>query len=221
MLSKFWHYIFGAPNKSIVKEEAENIVKYLIVGLGNIGETYENTRHNIGFKVVDALVESMDGKFQSERYGAVAVCKNKGRIYIVLKPSTFMNLSGQAIKYWLQKEKIDISNLMVILDDLNLDFGTLRIKGKGGAGGHNGLKSIEEELKSQDYARMRVGIGDNFLKGQQVDFVLGKWTKLETENLPKVYKHCIGACKTFGFLGLEKTMSEFNKKLFTIEHPKN
>ena len=132
-----------------------------------------------------------------------------------------MNLSGQAIKYWLQKEKIDIFNLMVILDDLNLDFGTVRIKGKGGAGGHNGLKSIEEELKSQDYARMRVGIGDNFLKGQQVDFVLGKWTKLETENLPKVYKQCIGACKTFGFLGLENTMSEFNKKLFTIEHPKN
>ena len=221
MLSKFWYYLFGNSNESIVKEEAENIVKYLIVGLGNIGETYENTRHNIGFRVVDALVESMDGKFQSERYGAVAVCKNKGRIYIVLKPNTYMNLSGQAIRYWLQKEKIDVANLMVILDDLNLDFGTVRIKGKGGAGGHNGLKSIEEELKTQEYARMRVGIGDNFLKGQQVDFVLGEWTNLETENLPKIYKHCIGACKTFGFLGLEKTMSEFNKKLFTIEHPKS
>ena len=119
------------------------------------------------------------------------------------------------------KKALDVANLMVILDDLNLDFGTVRIKGKGGAGGHNGLKSIEEELKTQEYARMRVGIGDNFLKGQQVDFVLGEWTNLETENLPKIYKHCIGACKTFGFLGLEKTMSEFNKKLFTIEHPKS
>lgn len=219
MLKKIWHYLFGNPNKSIVKDESEETVKYLIVGLGNIGAEYENTRHNVGFKAADAIVEAMGGTYQSERYGAVAVCKSKGRIYIVLKPSTYMNLSGQAIRYWLQKEKIEIENLLVILDDLNLDFGTIRIKGKGGAGGHNGLKSIEEELGTADYVRMRVGIGNNYSKGHQVNFVLGEWSKAEDELLPKILKHCVSACKSFGFIGLEKTMTDFNKKLFIAPEP--
>ncbi len=221
MLKKIWYYLFGNPNQSIVKEENKDVVKYLITGLGNIGADYLNTRHNIGFKVADALVESLDSNYQTERYGAVAVCKNKGRIYVVLKPSTYMNLSGQAIRYWMNKEKIEIQNIMVILDDLNLDFGTIRIKGKGGAGGHNGLKSIEQELQTVDYPRMRVGIGNNFSKGHQVDFVLGEWGNYENEQLPKILKHCVGACKTFGFLGLEKTMSEFNKKILNSDPPQN
>ena len=221
MLKKIWYYLFGNPNQSIVKEENKDVVKYLITGLGNIGADYLNTRHNIGFKVADALVESLDGNYQTERYGAVAVCKNKGRIYVVLKPSTYMNLSGQAIRYWMNKEKIEIQNIMVILDDLNLDFGTIRIKRKGGAGGHNGLKSIEQELQTSDYPRMRVGIGNNFSKGHQVDFVLGDWGNYENEQLPKILKHCVGACKTFGFLGLEKTMSEFNKKILNSDPPQN
>jgi PTH1 family peptidyl-tRNA hydrolase len=221
MLKRIWFYLFGNPNQSIVKELNKDDVKYLITGLGNIGADYENTRHNIGFKVADALVESLGGSYQTERYGAVAICKSKGRIYIVLKPSTYMNLSGQAIRYWMNKEKIEIQNTMVILDDLNLDFGTIRIKGKGGAGGHNGLKSIEQELQTADYARMRVGIGNNFSKGHQVDFVLGAWGNYENDQLPKILKHCVGACKTFGFLGLEKTMSEFNKKILNSDPPQN
>lgn len=210
------HLLFKS-NKSIIENQDSNEVKFLITGLGNIGADYENTRHNIGFKVVDALVEDLGGTYQSERYGAVAICKYKGRILIVLKPSTYMNLSGQAIRYWLNKEKIDIQNSMVVLDDLNLDFGAVRIKGKGGAGGHNGLKSIEQELRTSEYPRMRVGIGNNFSKGRQVDFVLGEWNRFENENLSKIYKHCISACKTFCFLGIPKTMSDFNKKLFNLE----
>ena len=159
MLKKIWHYLFGNPNKSIVKDQSEETVKYLIVGLGNIGAEYEETRHNVGFKAADAIVESMGGTYQSERYGAVAVCKSKGRIYIVLKPSTYMNLSGQAIRYWLQKEKIEIENLLVILDDLNLDFGTIRIKGKGGGvgsqGGIVGLRSIH---LARLCSRQRLGV---------------------------------------------------------------
>ena len=220
MLRKFWNFLFNKKNKSIVDAQLDDSMKFLIVGLGNIGAAYENTRHNIGFKVVDSFVSSLESEFKTERYGAVAVCKNKGRIYIVLKPSTYMNLSGQAIKYWLNKEKIEISNLMVILDDLNLEFGTIRIKSKGGAGGHNGLKSIEEELGTSDYNRMRIGIGNNFNKGHQVDFVLGNWSEPEIDNLPKIQKHCVGACKTFGFLGIEKTMTEFNKKLFSLNDSK-
>ena len=221
MLKKIWFYLFGNPNQSIVKEENKDVVKYLITGLGNIGVDYENTRHNIGFKVADALVESLGASYKSERYGAVAACKHKGRIYIVLKPSTYMNLSGQAIRYWMNKEKIEVQNTLVILDDLNLDFGTIRIKGKGGAGGHNGLKSIEQDLGTGDYPRMRVGIGNNFSKGHQVDFVLGEWGTYENEQMPKILKHCVGACKTFGFLGLEKTMSEFNKKILNSDPPSN
>jgi peptidyl-tRNA hydrolase, PTH1 family len=221
MLKYIWKSLFGKSEKPLIEDKNSEIVKYLITGLGNIGSEYENTRHNIGFKIVDALVESLGGSYKSERYGAVAVCKHKGRIYVVLKPSTYMNLSGQAIKYWLNKEKIDIANLMVILDDLNLDFGTVRIKSKGGAGGHNGLKSIEQELATVEYPRMRVGIGNNFSKGHQVDFVLGVWGNYEIEQLPKIQKHCVGACKSFGFIGLEKTMSEFNKKILNPDPPKN
>lgn len=219
MLKQLWHYLFGNPNESILKDEDPNIVKYLIVGLGNIGEKYNKTRHNIGFDVADALVESLGGEFKPERYGAVAVCKHKGRAYIVLKPSTFMNLSGQAVRYWLNKEKLSPENMMVIVDDLNIDFGVVRIKAKGGAGGHNGLKSIEEELGHSKYPRLRFGIGDQYSKGAQVNFVLGKWSPAEAEKLPKVIKHSVGALKSFGFIGLARTMNQFNKKVIQMDPP--
>ncbi len=220
MLKRLWYYLFGNPHASILKDEDPAIVKYLIVGLGNIGEKYNNTRHNIGFDVADALVESLGAEFNPERYGAVAVCKHKGRVYIVLKPSTFMNLSGQAVRYWLNKEKLDPENMMVIVDDLNIDFGVVRIKGKGGAGGHNGLKSIEEELGHSKYPRLRVGIGGQYSRGAQVNFVLGKWSSAEAEKLPKVIKHAVGALKSFGFIGLARTMNQFNKKVVELDPPK-
>ena len=210
MFERLFNLLFRSKSK---EAHPDSEMKYLIVGLGNIGASYENTRHNIGFKIADALAADLAVQFSSERYGALATAKHKGRIYLILKPNTFMNLSGQAIKYWMQKEKIDLEHLLVILDDLHIDFGTVRTKLKGGSGGHNGLKSIEAELSTVDYYRMRVGIGDSFMKGNQVDFVLGNWTDEEFSKLQLIQKHCVSAIKTFGFLGIEKMMSEFNKKI--------
>ena len=152
-------------------------MKYLIVGLGNIGPEYQNTRHNIGFKVLDAFAKASNTVFEDMRYGAVATVKLKGRTLILLKPNTYMNLSGKAVSYWMQKEKIELSNLFVVVDDLALPFGTIRLRGKGSDGGHNGLKSINQLLGTQDYTRLRFGIGNEFPKGKQVDYVLGGWTR--------------------------------------------
>ena len=149
-------------------------MKYLIVGLGNIGPEYQNTRHNIGFKVLDAFAKASNTVFEDMRYGAVATVKLKGRTLILLKPNTYMNLSGKAVSYWMQKEKIELSNLFVVVDDLALPFGTIRLRSKGSDGGHNGLKSINQLLGTQDYTRLRFGIGNEFPKGKQVDYVLKK-----------------------------------------------
>ena len=165
-------------------------MKYLIVGLGNIGPEYQNTRHNIGFRVLDAFVKASNAVFEDMRYGAVATVKLKGRTLILLKPNTYMNLSGKAVSYWMQKEKIDLSNLFVVVDDLALPFGTIRLRSKGSDGGHNGLKSINQLLGTQAYTRLRFGIGDNFSKGRQVDYVLGEWSDGEEERLPAMLKHC-------------------------------
>ena len=154
-------------------------MKYLIVGLGNIGPEYQNTRHNIGFKVLDAFAKASNTVFEDMRYGAVATVKLKGRTLILLKPNTYMNLSGKAVSYWMQKEKIELSNLFVVVDDLALPFGTIRLRGKGSDGGHNGLKSINQLLGTQDYTRLRFGIGNEFPKGKQVDYVLGEWSSEE------------------------------------------
>ena len=165
-------------------------MKYLIVGLGNIGPEYQNTRHNIGFKVLDAFAKASNTVFEDMRYGAVATVKLKGRTLILLKPNTYMNLSGKAVSYWMQKEKIELSNLFVVVDDLALPFGTIRLRGKGSDGGHNGLKNINQLLGTQDYARLRFGIGNEFPKGKQVDYVLGEWSPEEEERLPVMLKHC-------------------------------
>ena len=186
-------------------------MKYLIVGLGNIGEEYTNTRHNIGFKVLDALIESSSSCFVTERYGDVAKIKHKGRTLILLKPSTYMNLSGKAINYWMQEEKISLSKTLIITDDLALPIGKLRLKGKGSDGGHNGLKSIIEVLKTANYARLRFGIGKEFSKGKQVDYVLGKWTKSEEKELPELIDSSIQYIQSFITIGLNRTMNDLNK----------
>lgn len=187
-------------------------MKYLIVGLGNIGVEYAQTRHNIGFKVLDALAESSNTSFTTSRYGDVAEVKVKGRTLVLLKPSTYMNLSGKAVSYWLKQEKIPIEHLFVIVDDIAIPFGSVRIRTKGSDGGHNGLKSINELLGSNNYARLRFGIGGDFARGMQVDYVLGEWTDEERRLLPEKIDFAIEAVKAFPTIGIERTMNFYNKK---------
>jgi peptidyl-tRNA hydrolase, PTH1 family len=187
-------------------------LKYLIAGLGNPGQEYENTRHNIGFKILDALAGVSNIAFKDKRYGYVAEMKYKSRTLVLLKPTTFMNLSGKAINYWLQKEKIPDENLLVLLDDIALDVGKIRIRPKGGDGGHNGLANINAVLGHNHYARLRFGIGNNFYHGQQVDYVLGQWDEEEKKLLMPKMETCHDVIKSFCTLGLEKTMTLFNNK---------
>ncbi len=187
-------------------------MKYLIVGLGNIGAEYAETRHNIGFKVLDALAEASNAVFTTVRYGDVAEMKHKGRTLILLKPSTYMNLSGKAVRYWMDAEKIAPENLLVISDDIALPFGTLRMRQKGSAGGHNGLKNIAELLGTEEFARMRFGVGGDFPRGHQVDYVLGEWTAEERKALPARLKVFGDAVKSFAAVGCAMTMNFFNKK---------
>lgn len=186
--------------------------KFLIVGLGNIGAEYVNTRHNIGFKVVDHLAKQESVSFETVKLGALAECKIKGRTLLLLKPNTYMNLSGKAVQYWMEKEKIAKENVLVITDDLNLPFGTLRIKPKGSDGGHNGLKSIQQTLNTSDYPRFRFGISDEFKKGKQVDYVLGEWDEQEKAAMPERLDMAIAAVKSFALSGLGNSMSEYNGK---------
>ena len=186
-------------------------MKYLIAGLGNMGADYDGTRHNIGFDIVDLLAREFDVKFENDSLGDLAEFKHKGRTFILLKPSTFMNRSGKAIRHWLTKKKILPENLLVIVDDMNIDFGKVRLRGKGSDGGHNGLKDIQQMLGTNEYARLRVGIGNNFPRGRQVDFVLGQWTDKEAQDLPNIYKKSTEAVKAFGTIGLSRAMTTVNK----------
>ena len=187
--------------------------KFLIVGLGNIGAEYENTRHNIGFKILDELAASEGVSFQTEKLGDVASFRFKGKTFLLLKPSTYMNLSGKSVKFWLDKEKIQRENLLVVSDDLNLDFGTFRLKAKGSAGGHNGLKDINEKLNNQSYPRFRFGVSANFSKGKQSNYVLGEWSKEEKRYLPELLLKGSNLVKSFGTSGLGNTMNQFNGPL--------
>jgi len=187
-------------------------MKYLIVGLGNIGAEYAETRHNIGFKVLDALAGASNAFFTTARYGDAAELRHKGRTLVLLKPSTYMNLSGKAVRYWLDAEKIARENLLVVSDDIALPFGTLRMRQKGSAGGHNGLKNIVELLGSEEFARMRFGVGGDFPRGHQVDYVLGEWTPEEREALPERLEIFGDAILSFATIGVERTMNLFNKK---------
>jgi len=186
-------------------------MKYLIAGLGNIGSEYALTRHNIGFLVLDRLADNQKISFKTERLADHAELKYKGRQLHLIKPNTYMNLSGKAIAYWLQELKIPKENLLVIVDDLALPFGSLRLRQKGSAAGHNGLKNIELLLGGQDYSRLRLGIGDHFSKGQQVDFVLSQFTKEELKGLPEIMDKSIEVIYSFATIGIERTMNFFNK----------
>lgn len=185
-------------------------MKYLIVGLGNIGAEYSETRHNIGFKILDALAEASNISFEPARYGDRAVYKFKGRQFILIKPSTYMNLSGKALRYWMEKEKVSVENTLTIVDDLALPFGKSRLKTKGSDAGHNGLKNIIELLGTTAFPRLRIGIGDDFSKGKQIDYVLGEWSPEEKEELPKIIKKAIETIKSFGTIGVTRTMNFFN-----------
>ena len=187
-------------------------MKYLIVGLGNIGPEYQDTRHNIGFNVLDAFTKASNAVFEDMRYGAVCEVRLKGRTLVLLKPNTYMNLSGKAVSYWMQKEKIALEDLLVIVDDLALPFGSLRLKGQGSDGGHNGLKSINALLGTTAYARLRYGIGNDFLKGQQVDYVLGNWDEKEREELPELLQRGGEIITSFVLQGMTRTMNVFNTK---------
>jgi PTH1 family peptidyl-tRNA hydrolase len=187
-------------------------MKYLIVGLGNIGSEYENTRHNIGFNSLDALAQASNVVFSPNRYADTTTFRNKGRTLVLVKPNTYMNLSGKAVNYWMQAEKIPLERVLIITDDLALPFGALRLKGKGSDGGHNGLKSINEILGSQNYARLRFGVGNEFAKGKQVDYVLGEWNSEESEKLEERLDKCCQIIKAFSVNTLGRVMSEFNGK---------
>jgi PTH1 family peptidyl-tRNA hydrolase len=187
-------------------------LKYLIAGLGNIGKEYENTRHNIGFRILDALAKASNISFSDKRYGFVAEYNYRSRIFVLLRPTTFVNLSGRAVNYWLQKEKIPIENLLILVDDIALPFGTIRLRAKGSDGGHNGLKNINDVLGRNDYARVRFGIGDNFYPGTQIQYVLSEWSRDEEKLLPEIIDTCIDIIHSFGTIGIERTMNTFNKR---------
>ena len=187
-------------------------MKYLITGLGNIGDDYADTRHNIGFIVADALALSLKATFTTDRHAAVAKGSLKGRQIVIIKPSTYMNLSGKAVRYWMQKEEIPLENILVVVDDLALPLGSLRLRAKGSDGGHNGLISIIETIGSTDFARLRMGIGNDFAKGYQVDYVLGRWTAEEEKILLPEIDRAVEIAKSFVLTGIERTMNFFNKK---------
>ena len=186
-------------------------MKYLIVGLGNMGDEYAETRHNIGFMVLDAMAKASNSSFTGKRYGYICSLKYKGREFILLKPSTFMNLSGNAVRYWMNKEKIEIENLLVIVDDIALPLGSIRMRPKGSDGGHNGLAHISLVLGTDQYARIRVGIGNGFHRGSQVKFVLGTWSPEERKFIEERIDLVIEMIKSFGTVGTELTMTSFNK----------
>jgi PTH1 family peptidyl-tRNA hydrolase len=189
-------------------------MKYLIVGLGNIGPKYHHTRHNIGFDVADAFAAKHNAAFNSDRLADVAICKWKGRTFVVIKPTTFMNLSGKAVKYWMDKEKIPVENILVIVDELALPLDALRLRAAGSDAGHNGLKSIQELLGTNEYPRLRFGIGNNYPKGQQVDFVLGKWPADEWKIVEMKIEKCTEIIEAIATVGIQRAMNTFNNLKF-------
>ncbi|MGS2762481.1 aminoacyl-tRNA hydrolase [Sinomicrobium sp. M5D2P9] len=210
MLS-FIKNIFKEKEPSVSKEE-DTMKKFLIVGLGNIGKEYENTRHNIGFKVLDYLAEKESLPFETAKLGDKSLYKVKGRSLILLKPATYMNLSGKAVKYWMDKEKVPLENVLIITDDINIPFGTIRLKTKGSDGGHNGLKDIQTQLNTTQYNRFRFGVGAEFTKGRQIDYVLGEWSEEENKALPERLGKACELIRSFATAGITNTMNAFNGK---------
>ena len=206
----FLKSLFGRSSSYI--KETDPMKKFLVVGLGNIGAEYSETRHNIGFKVLDAFAKKEELTFEASKLGAVTSYKIKGRTILFLKPSTYMNLSGKAIRYWMEKEKIPLENLLVITDDINLPFGSIRVKTKGSDGGHNGLKDIIKVLGNANFARLRFGVGSDFVQGKQINHVLGDFAPEEQSEMPERLEKCTQMIKAFGTIGLGRTMSDFNGK---------
>ncbi len=206
--------MFGAIFKTLFRRKAQevDVMKYLVVGLGNIGAEYEGTRHNAGFDVADELVEGLGGTFAPDRYASKAEVRWKGRTLVVVKPSTYMNLSGKAVRYWMEKENIARENLIVIVDDIAIPVGTLRIRAKGSDGGHNGLKNIDALCGGGGYARIRMGVGGDFPQGHQVDFVLGKLSPEERVEFDKMVDAAVAAIKDFATIGIERTMNYHNHR---------
>ncbi len=207
-IQKWWPSLF---EEHFIEKETD-MKKFLIIGLGNIGEKYSETRHNIGFKILDEIAHEKDAKFETFILGDVATITHKGKKITLLKPSTYMNLSGKAIKYYMNQESIPKEQILVVTDDLNLPFGTLRMKAKGTDGGHNGLKDTQIKLNTPNYPRLRFGISDEFSKGRQVDYVLGEWDKEEQKSLPERVGKAAEACLSFTHAGLANTMNSFNGK---------
>ena len=187
-------------------------MKYLIIGLGNPGAEYENTRHNIGFKVLDALVSASNTSFTTDRYADVAEVKFKGRNLVLIKPNTFMNLSGKAVNYWMQNTKIDTANMLVVTDDISLPFGILRLRKKGSDGGHNGLKDIQAVLENSNYPRLRFGVGNDFTRGKQVEYVLDNFLDEDYSTMDNRMEMAVKMIQAFATMGIERTMSDFNGK---------
>lgn len=187
-------------------------MKYLIVGLGNIGEKYAQTRHNIGFDILIEWAREEGFTFEVKRHAAIAEISFKGRKIYMIMPTTYMNLSGKAVRYWMNELKIPVENILVLVDDLALDFGVLRMRGKGSDGGHNGLKDIDAVLQTNKYARLRFGIGNSYSRGKQVDYVLGYWTEEQKSLLPERISVSIEMCKSFCTAGIDYTMSNYNNK---------
>lgn len=205
---KLLRFLF--PGKAAKKELPDKEMKYLIAGLGNFGIEYQNTRHNIGFDVLEYLAEEKKIIFNSKRYADTAEFKFKGKTFLLIKPTTYMNLSGKAVKYWMEKENIPLENLLIVTDDINLPLGKLRIRKNGNDGGHNGLKNINELLQTNEYKRLRFGVGNDFGKGKQVDFVLGKWTEAEQPLVTETIKKCAEAVISIIMEGVERAMNKFN-----------
>lgn len=199
--------------RTLYRRRGREVMKYLIVGLGNIGDEYAGTRHNIGFTVLDAFAKASNVVFDmNRRYGAVAETSLRGHKLVLLKPSTYMNLSGNAVRYWMQMERIPIEQLLIVVDDLSLPFGSIRLKPQGSDGGHNGLKHIAAVLGTQQYARLRFGIGADFCRGQQVDYVLGQIEGGELQQLPEHVEQACGAIRAFCLSGIQVAMNQFNTK---------
>jgi PTH1 family peptidyl-tRNA hydrolase len=207
-MCRFLKFLFGSDKTFL--EEKDPMKKFLIVGLGNVGSEYAETRHNIGFKILDELANDKGFTFETAKLGDVGTFKIKGRTVLCLKPSTYMNRSGKALKYWMDKEKIPLENLLVVTDDINLGFGTIRLKTKGSDGGHNGMKDIQLFLNSTTYNRFRFGVGDEFGKGRQVDYVLGKWNEEERKALPERLEKATQLICSFVLSGVKITMNQFN-----------
>jgi PTH1 family peptidyl-tRNA hydrolase len=207
----FFKRLFSSKQKPKITE-GDSMKKFLIVGLGNIGPKYAQTRHNIGFKLLDFIAEKESLLWETAKLGDITTYKKKGRSFLLLKPSTYMNLSGKSIKYWLEKEKIPLENMLIITDDLNLPFGTIRIKTKGSDGGHNGLKDIQNVLQTTNYNRFRFGISDEFSQGRQVDYVLGEWNEEEQKLLTERLEKSAQVIDSFGLAGMNITMNTFNAK---------